>query len=155
MRYCTKVLTSDGEESPLDELERSRILNDEIIGQFAKNGLRTLVYAYKDVDSEHWEDLQAEHNNFVSESDREIIENDLVFVAAFGLNDEVRDGVREAISKLRQANINTRMISGDNIETAIACAKKAGILQEHEEDVPMRCMTGEEFTREIGGVRKV
>lgn len=47
------------------------------------------------------------------------------------------------------------MVSGDNLETAIACAKKAGILLEGEEKAEMRCMTGEEFSRAIGGVRKV
>ena len=78
-----------------------------------------MMYAYRDLDSDHWEDLQAEHNNFVKESDRDIIENDLVFVAGFGLRDDLRQGVDDAIMKLRQAGINTRMISGDNIETAI------------------------------------
>ena len=51
-----------------------------------------------------------------------------MFVAAFGLSDELRPGVDKAIDKLRRAGINTRIISGDNIETAIATAKKIGIL---------------------------
>ena len=113
------------------------------------------MYAYRDLDSDHWEDLQAEHNNFVKESDRDIIENDLIFVAGFGIKDDLRQGVDDAIMKLRQAGINTRMISGDNIETAISAAKKARILEEGEENVPMRCMTGAEFSQQIGGVRKV
>lgn len=121
----------------------------------ARKGLRTLLYAYKDMDSDHWEDLQAQNNNFVSESDRYIIENDLTFVAAFGLNDELREGVKDSIEKLRAASINTRMISGDNIHTAVACAIKAGILFEGEENQPNRCMTGEEFRREIDGVKLI
>lgn len=79
----------------------------------------------------------------------------MTFVAAFGLSDPLREGVDQAIYKLRLASINTRMISGDNLETAIACAKKAGILAEGEENVPMRCMNGEDFRREIGGIVKV
>lgn len=47
------------------------------------------------------------------------------------------------------------MISGDNLHTAIACAKMAGILMEGEENVPMRCMTGAEFRKAIDGVRKI
>jgi len=105
------------------------------------------------MDSDHWEDLQAQNNNFVNESDRYIIEEDLVFVAAFGLNDDLRDGVKNSIEKLRSASINTRMISGDNIHTAVACAIKAGILMEGEENQPMRCMTGEEFRNHIGGLK--
>jgi Ca2+ transporting ATPase len=37
-----------------------------------------------------WEDLQAKQNNFVEEKDRIIIEKDMTFVAAFGLNDNLR-----------------------------------------------------------------
>ena len=72
MKFCNNALTSDGEQIPIDENERERILNEEIIGQFAKQGLRTFAYAYKDIDSEHWEDLQANNNNFEREQDREI-----------------------------------------------------------------------------------
>lgn len=80
----------------------------------AKFGLRTIVYAYKDMDSDHWENLQAQNNNFANESDRYVIESDLIFVAAFGLNDELR-GVKESIEKLNVGGIATRMLSGDHI----------------------------------------
>jgi magnesium-transporting ATPase (P-type) len=43
----------------MDESERQRVLNEEIIEPFAKKGLRTLLYAYKDIDSDYWEELQA------------------------------------------------------------------------------------------------
>lgn len=67
LKFCNRILTDSGEEANLDENERARILEDEIIGQFAKKGLRTFAYAYKDIDSDHWEDLQANNNNFVRE----------------------------------------------------------------------------------------
>jgi P-type Ca2+ transporter type 2C len=122
------------------------LLEDKVIDNFAKkNGLRTMMYAYKDINSDHWEDLQAANNNFTKESDRAIIETDLVFVAAFGLKDDLRDGVEKSIRQLRASNINTRIISGDNLETAINTAKKAGILRDGEESLPMTCMIGEEF----------
>jgi Ca2+-transporting ATPase len=74
-----------------------------------------LVYAYKDVPVEEWGNLKAQYNNFTSEADREILERDLTLVAGFGINDDLREGVRSAISNLRAAGINTRMVSGDNI----------------------------------------
>jgi magnesium-transporting ATPase (P-type) len=154
IKHCSKVLTSDGEQREIGEDERELILQENVI-PMAKKGLRTLLYAYKDMDSDHWEDLQAQNNNFVNESDRFIIEEDLTFVAAFGLNDDLRDGVKESIEKLRAASINTRMISGDNIHTAIAAAIKAGILLEGEENVPNRCMNGAEFSEAIGGVKLI
>lgn len=79
----------------------------------------------------------------------------MTVVATFGIIDDLRDGIEMAIAKLKAAGINTRMISGDNLETAIFAAKKAGILQEGEEKVPFRCMTGKEFRNHLGGVFKV
>lgn len=145
LKFCTKKLNENGQEVEFSEDQKQRYLNEEVIEQFAKRGLRTFLYAYKDIDSDHWEYLQAQNNNFARESDRDIIESDLTVAATFALHDELRPGVEASIAKLKAAGINTRMISGDNLETAIAAAKKAGILQEGEEKVPYRCMTGEEF----------
>jgi len=64
----------------------------------------------------------------------------------------LREGVKESIDKLRSAKVLTRMISGDNVHTAIKCAIKAGILEEGQETEPNVCMTGEEFRKRIGGV---
>jgi len=121
----------------------------------ARFGLRTLVYAYKDMDSDHWENLQAQNNNFANESDRYVIESDLIFVAAFGLNDELRDGVKQSIEKLNEGGITTRMLSGDHIQTAIAAALKSGILHESEIKRDNTVMLGEEFFSRIGGIKKI
>lgn len=51
-----------------------------------------------------------------------IVEEDLTFVAAFGLQDNLREGVSDSIRKLENARIQVRMISGDNLETAKHCA---------------------------------
>jgi magnesium-transporting ATPase (P-type) len=45
------------------------------------------------------------------------------------------------------------MISGDNMHTAIACALKAGILRHGEENLPGRVMIGEDFFRQIDGIK--
>jgi Ca2+ transporting ATPase len=50
--------------------------------------------------------------------------------------------------------INVRMVSGDNIDTATAVAIKAGIITEEESKHHNTCMTGEEFRRLVGEVRK-
>lgn len=128
IKHCTKIMQADSDVRPIDEDERTHILEGEIVEKMAKFGLRTILYAYKDMDSDHWEHLQAQNNNFANESDRYIIESDLTLVAAFGLNDELRDGVKESIEKLERGRITTRMLSGDHIQTAIAAALKSGIL---------------------------
>jgi Ca2+-transporting ATPase len=57
MPFCTQRLTENGGSEYLDSEENTRILDEEIIGKFAKKGLRTLVYAYKDIDVDEWERL--------------------------------------------------------------------------------------------------
>lgn len=55
MKYCTKTFNEDGEIRDFEDGEADRILNNEIIDSFAKKGLRTFAYAYKDIDSDLWE----------------------------------------------------------------------------------------------------
>jgi magnesium-transporting ATPase (P-type) len=47
------------------------------------------------------------------------------------------------------------MISGDNLNTAIICAHRAGILNEGEEKLDKVCMLGSDFREQVGGVRQV
>lgn len=121
---CNRFKMGNNSDADFNHEFKRQVLNESIIGAYAKGrGYRTFAYAYKDMDSDEWERLQAEHNNFVREEDREIVEEDLTFVAAFGLEDNLRQGVEKYINKLRQARIDVRMISGDNLETAKHCAQ--------------------------------
>jgi magnesium-transporting ATPase (P-type) len=56
------------------------------------------MYAYKDIDIDEWDYLKETSNNFESDSDREILERNLVFLAFYALNDELRDGVDEIVA---------------------------------------------------------
>jgi Ca2+-transporting ATPase len=46
------------------------------------------------------------------------------------------------------------MISGDNLDTAIAYAIKSGILTDEESKNSNACMSGEEFRKAVGGLVK-
>lgn len=53
------------------------------------------------------------------------------------------------------------MVTGDNLETAMAIAEKAGIISSRSDLFKckvsasrFRCMTGAEFRKEIGGLRE-
>jgi magnesium-transporting ATPase (P-type) len=152
MPLCDSMVDANGDVVHMSESKSHEILFDEVIGAFAtKEGLRTFVYAYKDFNSEAWEELQAANQNFVNEEDRYIIENNLVFLAGFGIEDKLREGVATSIANLKKASIRVRMVSGDNIETAKQAALKAGILDEttlNDDDV---CMTGKDLMGILGG----
>ena len=100
MPFCRTQFNERGEEVELSLEERDRILESEIIGKCARKGLRTIVYGYKDVQAFDWDFMKKHNNHFLTERDREIIEKDFCFVAGFGLNDDLREGVVEAIKKL-------------------------------------------------------
>ena len=93
-----------------------------------EKGLKSIVYGYKDLDADDWDFQKDQNNNFANEADRLLLERDFVFLGAFGLNDDLREGIKETIEKLKSENINIRMISGDNYFTAVHCAKLAGII---------------------------
>ena len=67
----------------------------------AKEGLRTLAYAYKDVDIHTWDDMRRRFNDFATDEDKTNIEREFTFVAVFGLIDNLKDGVRDSIEKLK------------------------------------------------------
>jgi magnesium-transporting ATPase (P-type) len=43
----------------------------------AKKGLKTLMFAYKDIDDYQWNNLKQQNNNFLTEADREVLEEDM------------------------------------------------------------------------------
>jgi len=151
---CLAQLSETGYESSMSLEEQVRVLEMEIIGKCAKKGLKTIAYAYKDISYYEWDLLKKNQNMFSTEKDRLYLEKDFTFVAAFGLNDDLREGVHEAIMRLNEGEINVRMISGDNMYTAIDTAKKAGIIRDGEEKTSQVVMNGDEFRNQVGGVTR-
>lgn len=45
-----------------------------------------------------------------------------------GIKDPLKDGIHEAVMKCHNAGITVRMVTGDNLDTAVAISKEAGIL---------------------------
>ncbi len=60
----------------------------------------------------------------------ETIENDINFVGLIGINDPPRTSTIEAINACDKAGIKTVMITGDNLLTAKAVARRVGILKD-------------------------
>ena len=51
-----------------------------------------------------------------------------------GIKDIIRREVPDAVKMCAQAGVRVRMVTGDNLITAIAIAKECGILTEGEEN---------------------
>ncbi len=89
----------------------------EINDSFANEELRNVCIAIKQLDT------------IPANPTSELIEKDLTFVGLIGIQDDIREGVVEDIAACQKAGIKTIMITGDNLLTARAIARRIGILK--------------------------
>ena len=75
-----------------------------------------------------FEALKEEKNNFVDDADKESLEEGLCALCIFGIQDPLRPGIVESIKKCKTAGITVIMCTGDNIDTATAISRNAGII---------------------------
>ena len=77
---------------------------------------------------------------------------DLVFLGLAGMTDPPREEAKIAIRKCAAASVKTVMITGDHKKTAVAVAKKAGLLKGGEAitGAELDKLTDEELDRNIG-----
>ncbi|KKS44009.1 MAG: ATPase, P-type (Transporting), HAD superfamily, subfamily IC [candidate division CPR1 bacterium GW2011_GWA2_42_17] len=125
-----KIVYTKG--APESILERSNLIQEEkqniktAFQEYAKEGLRVIALAYKNVER--------------TPDTREDAEKDLVFIGFVGIADPARAEVKEAIALAERAGIRTIMITGDNELTANSIAEKIGLIQKGEE-----ILTGKQF----------
>lgn len=112
------------------------------LDDFASEGLRTLLYAYRFVREEdyvQWKSIYHEATtSLVDRQERieaaaELIEQDFELAGATAIEDKLQQGVPETIDKLRRANIKVWMLTGDKRETAINIAHSARICKPFSE----------------------
>jgi Ca2+-transporting ATPase len=114
---CNHVL-EDGVIRPLTDERRVNILEEN--EALAANALRVLGVAFRPL-TEMPDNLQPDH-----------VERDFAFVGLLGMIDPARPEVAPAVRTARRAGIETVMITGDYLNTAVAIAKEVGLLGEEE-----------------------
>lgn len=88
----------------------------------AENGMRTLAYAYKLIET-----IPTSMDQLAS------LESDLTLIGLIGMIDPPRAEVFAAVQECKRAGIIPVMITGDHPKTAIAIARELGILAQDEE----------------------
>lgn len=113
LKLSNKVLIN-GQAVELDETLRKEIIkaNDK----FARNALRVLGLAYREVSSEE---------TFLSSEE---IEKNLIFLGLAAMMDPPRPEVEEAVKKCKEAGIRVIMVTGDYGLTAEAIARRIGLV---------------------------
>ncbi|PSN61843.1 calcium-translocating P-type ATPase [Corynespora cassiicola Philippines] len=100
---------------------------EQIITTYASRSLRTIGLVYRDFES--WPPKDSRKNeDDPSLAVFEDIFKKMTFLAVVGIQDPLRDGVREAVQDCQNAGVYVRMVTGDNVMTAKAIAEDCGIL---------------------------
>ncbi len=118
---CTQYMDENGEFKPITPKIRNEISRKVI--EMSDKALRVLALAFCVSDT-----LDPNHSN-------------LIFLGLAGMIDPPREEAKTAIRKCSNASVKTVMITGDHINTAVAVAKKAGLLKGG------KAMTGAELDR--------
>ncbi|TFF69022.1 MAG: cation-translocating P-type ATPase [Promethearchaeota archaeon] len=113
MKNASHILMN-GEKKPIDQY-KDKILNQN--EDFAKNALRVLGVAYKELDEGY---------------DLDQVESDYTYIGLVGIIDPARDEVKDSIKEARMAGIRTIMITGDHKITALAIAQEIGLTESEE-----------------------
>ncbi len=115
LEKCSHVL-EDGEKKELTEEMKEKWL--ERSDRMAKDGLRVLALAEKEVDSAEVEPYK-----------------DLTFLSLVGMMDPPREEVKEAIKTCQDAGIRIIMVTGDHASTARNIGFSVGLVESEDAEV--------------------
>ncbi len=115
LKHCSSININE-EVRPISAEDKKKI--EEAAKKMSDKALRVLALAYK-------------------KGEKEIEEENLVFVGLVGMVDPPRPEAKDAVAVLKKAGITTIMITGDHKDTAFAIAKDLGIAEKEEQ-----CISG-------------
>uniref|UniRef100_A0A452TLT4 Phospholipid-transporting ATPase n=1 Tax=Ursus maritimus TaxID=29073 RepID=A0A452TLT4_URSMA len=108
----------------------------EHLDDFAIEGLRTLMVAYRELDNAFFQAWRKKHSeaclSLENREDKmsdvyEEMEKDLMLLGATAIEDKLQDGVPETITTLNKAKIKMWVLTGDKQETAVNIAYACNI----------------------------
>ncbi|MBE6040707.1 MAG: cation-translocating P-type ATPase [Clostridiales bacterium] len=138
LRHCTHILTDHGVEPLTDELAANVKRENSRMAGKALRVLSLAVRVYSEKPSD-----------FSSDS----LEKDLVFAGLVGMIDPIRPEVKDAVAECRTAGIRPIMITGDQLDTAIAIGRDLGIIESADDAIlgsALDDMSDEELLNKVG-----
>jgi phospholipid-translocating ATPase len=110
------------------------------IDDFATEGLRTLLYAYRYLTENEYNEWKQKYlsatTSIVDRQDKieraaELLETKLELLGATAIEDKLQKGVPDAIERLRRAGIKLWMLTGDKRETAINIGHSCRLIKDY------------------------
>ena len=107
------------------------------VDEYAKDGLRTLLLAKKEISQDEYSRLEQELRAAQSEVvDRDTkvekvqseIEDKMLLVGSTAIEDKLQENVKETIESFKETGIKVWVLTGDKVETAINIGFSCGLL---------------------------
>ncbi|XP_065668922.1 phospholipid-transporting ATPase VA isoform X2 [Hydra vulgaris] len=133
--------------------EDIQTVTDQHLEEFAKEGLRTLCIAKKDLTTEqyniwlekrHLAERSLTNRHTLLASSAELIETDFQLLGATAIEDRLQDGVPETIANLRYAGIKVWILTGDKQETAVNIGFSSKLIDSSMEIITLNSKSKEE-----------
>jgi len=137
---CTTYMDEKGVEKTLTAEVRAKY--EGLISAYAADALRCIALTHRSSIDKTLKAAKIEVEKCSVQDCEKYLENNLCVDALVGIADPLRKEVVGAVATCQKAGIIVRMVTGDNIDTANAIAKQAGILTEDA-----LSMTGEKFRK--------
>ncbi|WVQ65814.1 uncharacterized protein L199_003992 [Kwoniella botswanensis] len=93
---------------------------DDMLSYYTRNGFRVIAIAGKSIEGLTW--LKAQRMR------REVAESDLQFLGFIVFENKLKPNTAPNIHTLRAAHLACRMVTGDNVRTAISVARECGMV---------------------------
>uniref|UniRef100_A0A8C9ZMV8 Polyamine-transporting ATPase 13A3 n=1 Tax=Sander lucioperca TaxID=283035 RepID=A0A8C9ZMV8_SANLU len=97
----------------------------ETLESYTRQGFRVIALAHRQLEAKlSWHKVQS--------LSRDLIETNMEFLGLIIMQNKIKEETAGVLRELRQANIRTLMVTGDNMLTAISVARECGMVRPHE-----------------------
>lgn len=116
----TRAVLAEPDNKEGDDVSSDEKKKDiqDLVEKYAKRALRTIALAYKDFESWPPEGVESTGSGKDAKVKYEDLAKDLVLLAIPGIEDPLREGVKDAVEKCHRAGVKVKMCTGDNALTA-------------------------------------
>lgn len=140
LAICNRILFK-GEIIPITASHKKEI--EDRIKSLQDNAKRVLAFCYNDTDVEPKSD------------ECNLVERDMIYIGFVGIEDPLREDVKAAIDRCRNAGIKVKILTGDNLNTATAIANQLGIIEKGSlslEAIDVEKMSDDELKSKLNDV---
>ena len=143
-----EFINDQGQVQPFTT-EQKEALKRDIVLPYARETLRTIGLAYRQDNA-----IIPEAFYHEDKMDESYVTSNMVFLGIVGIKDPIRPEVPKAVKTVQRAGVKVRMVTGDNVETAMAIAKECGILDKNfvRREGEYYVMEGNDFAKQVGGL---